>query len=96
VKPVSKDDLMVVRLLAEVQDLTAAVRQLIELTPTRHRTWLPPREFARIVGCSTRTLGNWRFQGRFRDCSVRQHGTGWQFHADLALQDAQASQKEVG
>ena len=95
-KPVSTDDLLVARLLAEVQDLTATVRELIQLTPTRNRTWLPPRDFARIVGCSTRSLGNWRSQGRFRDCSVRKHGTGWQFHADLALQDAQASNKEVG
>jgi hypothetical protein len=78
---------MVTRLIAEVQDLNAGVRQLLDQLPTRERTWLEPREFARIRGCSTRSLSNWRLQGRFRDISTRKNSRGWQFHATNAALD---------
>jgi hypothetical protein len=78
---------MVARLIAEVQDLNAGVRQLLDQLPTRSRTWLEPHEFARIRGCSTRSLSNWRLQGRFHDISTRRTSRGWQFHAANAAAD---------
>ena len=78
---------MVARLIAEVQDLNAGVKKLLDQLPTRERTWLEPHEFARLRGCSTRSLGNWRMQGRFRDISTRKTARGWQFHATNASLD---------
>lgn len=78
---------MVARLIAEVQDLNAGVKQLLDDLPTRTRTWLEPREFARLRGCSTRSLSNWRMQGRFRDISTRKTSRGWQFHGTNAAAD---------
>ena len=75
--------------IAEVQELTSAVRQLVATTPQRTKTWLEPREIASLLGISTRTLAVWRTDGRFRPISIRKHGRGYQFHADWALADAQ-------
>ena len=75
--------------IAEVQELTSAVRQLVATTPQRTKTWLEPRELAQLLGISTRTLAVWRTDGRFRPISIRKHGRGYQFHADWALADAQ-------
>ena len=79
--------------IAEVQELTSAVRQLVATTPQRTKTWLEPREIAPMLGISVRTLAVWRTNGRFRPISVRKHGSGYQFHADWALADAQEVSK---
>ena len=81
------DNLLIARLIGEVQDLNASVRQLVDQLPARNQTWLEPREFARLRGCSTRSLSNWRTQGRFRDHSLRKTTRGWQFHATHAAND---------
>ena len=52
-------------------------------------TGLQPKEFAQLLGISTRTLALWRADGRFRPISLRKQGRGYQFHADWALADAQ-------
>ena len=75
--------------MAEMKELTSAVRQLLATTPLRTKQWLEPREFAQLLGISTRTLAVWRTNGRFRPISVRKQGSGYQFHADWALADAQ-------
>ena len=75
--------------IAEVQELTSAVRQLVATTPQRTKQWLEPRELAQLLGISTRTLAVWRTDGRFRPISIRKQGRGYQFHADWALADAQ-------
>ena len=75
--------------IAEVQELTSAVRQLVATTPQRTKQWLEPREIAPLLGISVRTLAVWRTKGRFRPISIRKHGSGYQFHADWALADAQ-------
>ena len=75
--------------MAEVKELTSVVRQLVATTPQRTKQWLEPRELAQLLGISTRTLCQWRVDGRFRPISVRKHGRGHQFHADWALADAQ-------
>ena len=74
---------------AEVRELTSAIQQLVATTPQRTKTWLEPREIAPMLGISVRTLAVWRTNGRFRPISVRKHGSGYQFHADWALADAQ-------
>ena len=81
------ENLLIARLIGEVQDLNASVRQLVDQLPARNQMWLEPREFSRLRGCSTRTLSNWRIQGRFRECSVRKNARGWQFHAPHAAND---------
>ena len=83
-------------LIAEVQQLAADVRQLIALTPCRIKTWLQPKEFAPMLGVSTRTLGQWRASGRFRCQSIRKGAKGWEFHCEFAVQDAQTLRQEVG
>ena len=83
-------------LIAEVQQLAADVRQLIALTPCRTRTWLQPKEFAPMLGVSTRTLGQWRAIGRFRTQSIRKGAKGWEFHCEFAVLDAQTLRQEVG
>ena len=74
---------------AEVRELTSAIQQLVATTPQRTKTWLEPREIAPLLGISVRTLAVWRTNGRFRPISVRKQGSGYQFHADWALADAQ-------
>ena len=75
--------------MAEVKELTSVVRQLATTTPQRTKQWLQPKEFAQLLGISTRTLALWRADGRFRPISIRKQGRGYQFHADWALADAQ-------
>jgi len=75
--------------MAEVKQLTSTVEQLVATTPQRNKRWLQPKEFAQLLGISTRTLAMWRTDGRFRPISVRKQGRGYQFHADWALADAQ-------
>ena len=74
---------------AEVRELTSAIQQLVATTPQRTKTWLEPREIAPMLGISVRTLAVWRTNGRFRPISVRKQGSGYQFHAEWALADAQ-------
>ena len=74
---------------AEVRELTSVIQQLVATTPQRTKTWLEPRELAQLLGISTRTLAVWRTKGRFRPISIRKQGSGYQFHADWALADAQ-------
>ena len=74
---------------AELRRLSSAVEQLVATTPQRTKTWLEPREIAPMLGISVRTLAVWRTNGRFRPISFRKQGSGYQFHADWALADAQ-------
>ena len=78
---------------AELSRLSSAVEQLVATTPQRNKQWLQPKEFAQLLGISTRTLAAWRTDGRFRSISFRKQGRGYQFHADWALADAQGLAK---
>ena len=73
---------------AELSRLSSAVEQLVATTPQRNKQWLEPREFAQQLGIATRTLAQWRTDGRFRPISVRKARRGHQFHAEWALADA--------
>lgn len=82
-------DMLMARLLGEVEELTHVVRELVDRTPQRTKTWLEPCELASLLGVSTRTLQNWRSAGRFKPESYRKGPKGHQFHAEYALRDAQ-------
>ena len=86
-------ELQLEQTMAELRRLSSAVEQLVATTPQRTKTWLEPREIAPMLGISVRTLAVWRTNGRFRPISVRKHGSGYQFHADWALADAQEVSK---
>ena len=58
----STAEVRVDRLIAEVQDLTAQVKQLIELTPTRNKIWLRPIEIGQLLGVSNRQIARYREQ----------------------------------
>ena len=79
-------------LLGQVQDLTAKVDQLLDRVPEHGRVWITPTELAKLANCSTRTIANWRVQGKFRDCSMRPGGRNVLFHAENALADIQGGQ----
>ncbi len=84
-------NLLVTRLLGEVQELTHVVRQLVDHTPQRTKTWLEPGEIATLLGVSTRTISNWRQEGVFKPESYRKAARGikFQYHAVLAMRDVQ-------
>ena len=82
-------NLLLTRLLAETEELNANVRALLATTPQRTKNWLEPRELAQLLGVSTRTIANWREQGRFHPGSFRAVGRGYQYHCKDALADAQ-------
>ena len=53
----NNDQLRIGRLIAEVEDLTIAIKELIKTTPQRNKTWLKPHELASLLGCSPKTVG---------------------------------------
>ena len=79
-------------LLAELQQLRADVAELKERVPDTRRVWLEPGEFAALVNRSTKTISNWRNEGKFRDTSIRPYGKGWLFHREHALADLDRGQ----
>ena len=55
--------------------------------PQRTKTWLEPREIAHCwASRCTLAVAD---EGRFRPISIHKHGSGYRFHADWALADAQ-------
>ena len=78
------------RLIAEVQSLTAVVKDLIATTPQRNKIWLSPSEIGRLLGVSARHIGRYREQGVFKTSSFRKKGNRFEYHCLNALQDAQA------
>ena len=51
---------MLATLVAKVEDLSARVEHLLEVMPNPSKTWIPPRELAKMAGISTRTILNRR------------------------------------
>ena len=85
----NNDQLRIGRLIAEVEDLTIAIKELIKTTPQRNKTWLKPHELASLLGCSTKTIGRYRIIGRIRVGSFRKRGNRYEYHADTALRQVQ-------
>ena len=81
----NNDQLRIGRLIAEVEDLTIAVKELIKTTPQRNKTWLKPNELASLLGCSTKTVSRYRMIGKIKVGSYRKRGNRYEYHADKAL-----------
>ena len=81
----NNDQLRISRLIAEVEDLTIAVKELIKTTPQRNKTWLKPHELASLLGCSTKTVSRYRMIGKIKVGSYRKRGNRYEYHADKAL-----------
>ena len=79
-------------LLAEVQQLKADVKTLLERVPSHQRKWISPTELAQRANVSVRTIQNWRESGVIKPASYRPGGRSFEFHADLALADIDARQ----
>ena len=78
------------RLIAEVQDLTAQVKQLIELTPQRNKVWLRPVEIGKLIGVTGRQIARYREQGVFKVDSFRFNGNRYEYHNVRAIADFEA------
>ena len=85
----NNDQSRIGRLIAEVEDLTSAVKELIKTTPQRNKTWIKPHELAFLLGCSTKTVGRYRKMGAIKVDSFRKRGNRYEYHADKALKEAQ-------
>ena len=85
----NNDQLRIGRLIAEVEDLTIAVKELIKTAPQRNKTWLKPHEFASLLGCSPKTVGRYRIIGKIKTGSFRKRGNRYEYHADKALRQVQ-------
>ena len=62
----SSTEVRVDRLIAEVENLTSQIKQLIELTPQRNKVWLRPSEIAQLIGVTNRQIARYREQGIFK------------------------------
>ena len=83
------DQLRIGRLIAEVEDLTIAIKELIKTTPQRNKTWLKPHELASLLGCSTKTVGRYRIIGKIKVDAFRKRGNRYEYHSDKALRQFQ-------
>ena len=81
----NNDQLRINRLIAEVEDLTIAIKELIKTTPQRNKTWLKPHELASLLGCSTKTVSRYRMIGKIKVGSYRKRGNRYEYHAHKAL-----------
>lgn len=85
----NNDQLRIGRLIAEVEDLTIAVKELIKTSPQRNKTWLKPHELASLLGCSPKTVGRYRMIGKIQAGAFRKRGNRYEYHADKALRQVQ-------
>ena len=86
----SNTEVRVDRLIAEVENLTCQVKQLIELTPQRNKVWLRPSEIATLIGVTYRQVARYREQGIFKVDSYRFNGNRYEYHNVKALADFEA------
>ena len=86
----STTEVRVDRLIAEVENLTCIVRQLVELTPTRNKIWLRPVEIGQLIGVSNRQIARYREQGLFKESSYRWKGNRYEYHSVNAVSDFEA------
>ena len=75
------------RLIAEVENLTSQIKQLIELTPQRNKVWLRPSEIAQLIGVTYRQIARYREQGIFKVDSYRFNGNRYEYHNVRAIAD---------
>ena len=83
----------VTRLTGQVEDLLVEVRELVDKLPQLKAEWLKPCDFAKIAGCSTKSLSNWRKAGKIKPGNWQQVGDpsnpSFKYHRDRAFEDIQ-------
>ena len=88
--PQINTEVRVDRLIAEVENLTSQIKQLIELTPQRNKVWLRPSEIATLIGVTYRQVARYREQGIFQRDSYRFNGNRYEYHNVRAIADFEA------
>ena len=82
---------LIATLAAEIRQMRHDLNLLIEKSPESISSWVPPRELARLLGVSTKTITAYRNDGRFRSSSVRAikrgQRTDWEYHRHDAVAD---------
>ena len=82
---------LIATLTAEIRQMRHDLNLLIEKSPESISSWVPPRELARLLGVSTKTITAYRNDGRFRSSSVRAikrgQRTDWEYHRHDAVED---------
>ena len=82
---------LIATLTAEIRQMRHDLNLLIEKSPESISSWVPPRELARLLGVSTKTITAYRNDGRFRSSSVRAikrgQRTDWEYHRQDAIAD---------
>ena len=82
---------LIATLTAEIRQMRHDLNLLIEKSPESISSWVPPRELARLLGVSTKTISAYRNDGRFRSSSVRAINRGqrtdWEYHRQDAVAD---------
>jgi len=82
---------LIATLTAEIRQMRHDLNLLIEKSPESISSWVPPRELARLLGVSTKTITAYRNDGRFRSSSVRAikrgQRTDWEYHRHDAIAD---------
>ena len=89
----SNTEVRVDRLIAEVENLTCQIKQLIELTPQRNKIWLRPSEIGQLLGVTYRQIARYREQGVFNVGSYRFNGNRYEYHNVRAVADFESGKK---
>ena len=74
-------------LAARVEHLASQVKSLQARAEKTEKQWLEPFELAAVLGTTTRSLSNWRKEGRIKPDSYRPTGRGFQYHREKTLAD---------
>ena len=83
-------DSQIPQLVAEVQALNSAVRDLLARTPHPSRTWLKPSELALMANLSVRTVALYRERGCIQPKNMRPTSTGFEYR-EGAVADIEAA-----
>ena len=82
---------LIATLTAEIRQMRHDLNLLIEKSPESISSWVPPRELARLLGVSTKTITAYRNDGGFLSSSVRAikrgQRTDWEYHRQDAVAD---------
>ena len=82
---------LIATLTADIRQMRHDLNLLIEKSPESISSWVPPRELARLLGVSTKTITAYRNDRRFRSSSVRAikrgQRTDWEYHRQDAVED---------
>tara|TARA_B100001057_G_C22255581_1_gene721195 strand:+ start:181 stop:525 length:345 start_codon:yes stop_codon:yes gene_type:complete len=79
------------RLVPEVEQCRQDISWMIESSPDSANLYLRPSEFGKLTGVSAKTISKYRYEGYFRDISVRKvklaKRTDYYYHRINAVED---------